>query len=125
MHAPLQAALSLIERNLVPDFVVQRGIIYRLSQRLNEVQLRGKKQNQKYKKPQMSHAACSVHAALQAALSLIERNLVPDFVIRRGIIDLLSQRLREVLISECSHPAEDSCLTAAKSGGQVCARHAT
>ena len=38
--------------------------------------------------------------AFRVALSLIERNLVPDFVVRRGIIFLLSQRLKEVILGQ-------------------------
>ena len=40
-------------------------------------------------------AACQ--RAFAAAISLVELNLVPDFLIRRGIRFLLSRRLAEVL----------------------------
>ena len=39
-------------------------------------------------------------------LSLFERNILPDFLSRRGIRWLLSQRLREILAGDASAVAD-------------------
>ena len=61
-----------------------------------------------------TRGCCKLSTAMQAlfnklvgiTLSLFERNILPDFLSRRGIRWLLSQRLREILAGDASAVAD-------------------